>query len=478
MVLLQNGRYGIRNQVRMKSNVVLRGESRGQTWIDIGIKFEGASEPVKTEAFFFNDVRRAGLEDLSVTHPVFVNGRRAYPLDHDWTFDTWFKYELRSQNYQNERVYTDRANFEYSTVRDLDVNAVKFEGTTEDSWMDNVALRNVATNGVIIGNKTKHITLRDNVIIGAFQKGSNGHGYGINCSGDYVLMTGNNVSKVRHWAIQQGAAYTVTIKNVSGTDINFHQGDGGNNLVEDNRIHIPEFHLWPPFSAGASFHNDPGTANVFWNNDVIDRGNGRKYGDNRVYTFVGKDVVAASTPAPRHGTFYAVKRGGTAAPAPAPAPAPSGGNTTVNLNATEYKYDLGTPRSPVQRGWTRLTPDATGDIRWSDKVIARDRGAGGGVNAINQDHIESPATRTLRHRLKNGRWRVVLNMGDKSYPHDNMVVEAEGKVVADDVDAAKGQYTYVVFTADVRDGWLDLKFSDRGGVNGWWAVTRLSMTRQ
>ena len=121
---------------------------------------------------------------------------------------------------------------------------------------------NSGSNGILVNGS--YNTIRNCKIEGAFQKGVNGNGYGISCTGKYILMTGNTVKKVRHWAIQQGAEYCVVYNNHSETDINFHQKDKGKNLVEKNKIHIPFYHPWNCFQAGASFHGDPGENNMFF----------------------------------------------------------------------------------------------------------------------------------------------------------------------------------------------------------------------
>ena len=109
-------------------------------------------------------------------------------------------------------------------------------------------------------------------------------------------------------------------------------------------------------------------------------------------------------------------------------------------------------------GWTRISPSTTGDISWSGSVSAVDRGSGGGVNNINRDLVYKNAARTLRHKIANGTWTVTLNMGDKNYPHDDMVVKAEGITQRTNIDSAAGSFPYVIFDVSVSDGRLDVEF--------------------
>ena len=332
VVLLKKGTYPIRKKIVMKSKVVVRGEGKKNTILLNQMKLAAQKESVKTEVILFNNVQRAGLEDLRMEYRAFHNGKRAYPLDRDWP-NTFLKYELRSQNYQNDRLYYDRANFKYVTKRDMDIRFVFLDNATKNCWIDNCDFIDSASAGITFGGKKgSHITIRNCTVDGAFQKGSNGHGYGINCSASYVLMTGNTVKRTRHWAIQQGAQYCVVYKNRSEVDMNFHQGDRGSNLIEDNVLHLPHWQLWKIFQTGASFHGDPGTSNMFYNNDAKKGTKSEYTNKNIIYTFVGRDVVPlpSKTFPPKHGVLYAMKRSnGNPPPPPTPTPTPTSNQKPV-----------------------------------------------------------------------------------------------------------------------------------------------------
>jgi hypothetical protein len=152
--------------------------------------------------------------------------------------------------------------------------------------------------------------------------------------------------------------------------------------------------------------------------------------------------------------------------------------TPLDTNATQYNYDFGTSTSPVTSGWTAITPNTTGDISWSASVDSRDRGAGGGVNDINRDFVFSNKPITLRHKIANGTWGVILNMGDKTNPHDLMAVKAEGILQKNNINNAAGEFPYVTFDVTVNDGQLDIEFSDAGGSDANWVVTRMTLTKK
>ena len=159
----------------------------------------------------------------------------------------------------------------------------------------------------------------------------------------------------------------------------------------------------------------------------------------------------------------------------------------VDLDKSAYNYDFGTDDSPVQQSYTRITPKTHGDIFWKGKIKAADRGTQDGINKFNQDFVFSSSTCTLRHRIANGRWNVVMNVGDSQDVHDRILVRAEGKIVGRNLSVDAGEFAYVgnksngkqsnSFDVTVKDGWLDLKFSDRGGENRDWVVNRLSLKK-
>jgi len=151
--------------------------------------------------------------------------------------------------------------------------------------------------------------------------------------------------------------------------------------------------------------------------------------------------------------------------------------TFVDLSADRYDYDLGTKTSPVFGSWVRISPETNGDITWSGSVNAVDRGSVSGINAANRDLIYSNQARTLEHKIANGTWDVVLNMGDASFAHDNMSVSVEGTVIAPDVDSAAGSFPYANGTVTVTDGSLSLTFSDNGGSDPNWVASRLSLIK-
>lgn len=156
----------------------------------------------------------------------------------------------------------------------------------------------------------------------------------------------------------------------------------------------------------------------------------------------------------------------------------------VDLNKSEYHYDFGPEGSPVESGFTRITPLTAGDIDWLQDVAAVDRGLFAGTNN-NRDFITGTTATTLEHKVRNGTYRVTLRMGDSGAARDNMQVHAEGNLISSDIDSPAGQFSYVnqsgasasfvSFDVTVLDGSLTLEFADNGGNDPEWVVNQLSI---
>lgn len=114
---------------------------------------------------------------------------------------------------------------------------------TKNSYVDNVAIINAASHPIVIGATSQgtgnHNTIRDVVIDGAYNKAGGYQGY-FHIGGAYNLITGCKVTRIRHISFQDPVSeYNVFYKNDVTQEISFHNNDGGNNLVEYNKITTP-----------------------------------------------------------------------------------------------------------------------------------------------------------------------------------------------------------------------------------------------
>ncbi|WP_010177856.1 T9SS type A sorting domain-containing protein [Aquimarina agarilytica] len=142
----------------------------------------------------------------------------------------------------------------------------------------------------------------------------------------------------------------------------------------------------------------------------------------------------------------------------------------------EYRYDLGTKSSPIFKGYELMTNKNTLDYNWSNlrKLKIADRGNINSANVMNQDFVFGEGiSNTLTHNVENGLWHVIVTWGDAKDPRDKMSLTAEGKMVANNVRTKAGEFKNSDFKIEVTDKKLDLLFSDNGGVNNRWSITRI-----
>lgn len=230
---LNNGTYTIDATVLMKSNVRVNGSSKTGTILKITIRNTSS-----TNAINFNASQNAGLDNLTITYDG--EGSTPNPIS----------------------FYNDYPNYM--------VTSVYFNTNTKNCWLQGVRIINSGSNA-ISSWRAQNITIRDCEIDGAFNKGSGGNGYvGISAS-KYFLMYNNTVKNIRHVAIQKvDCTYNVLYKNNFTVDVNFHDGDAGNNLVEGNTITLAQSHWWNCFQGGdPAQHLGPGPGNIIWANNCF-----------------------------------------------------------------------------------------------------------------------------------------------------------------------------------------------------------------
>ncbi len=306
VVLLKNGTYNLGTKTfRMKSNVRLRGQSKN------GVKLRSRLRETNNRRekilFVFNGVKRAGLEDLSVElvlpSGTVINDDRNNPTNRHCG-NCWKNNPSGKNN--------------------LYVQFIDISRNTENSWIDNCVFRNSGTNPIEVNGK--HITCRNNVFDTSANKGGGGEGYYL-IQGQNGLYYNETVKRLRHFVLQGAARYNVVYECDLEVDVNFHNGDRGNNLIEKNKITSLRWRSWNAFATGgARFgHDEPGPNNIIYNNDATDRdGRKRRSGSNKVYTFRGYgDPSELSNSRPSGGTLYALRRGNGNTPRPPQAPVAS-----------------------------------------------------------------------------------------------------------------------------------------------------------
>jgi fibronectin type 3 domain-containing protein len=141
-----------------------------------------------------------------------------------------------------------------------------------------------------------------------------------------------------------------------------------------------------------------------------------------------------------------------------------------------WRFDFGTPSSPVWSGYTQVTHDTaynpTARYGWDNTfgIQSRDRGA---PNNPLRDLVTYGWSRNFLVDLPNGDYKITVWLGDNEYPHDNICVYAEGLLKIDDLSTLRGEFDKRVFGVTVSDGQLNLRIDDDGGPDPNWVINCL-----
>lgn len=306
VVLLTIGDFPIRETITLKSNVILRGENRDSTRLLVLLKapffrFNGGKSAVALTA---TDAERVGVENLTIRYAAvdFNPNDRADPRA-EWSPDVFHRPELRDTT-----VY---------------VSLLLFT-RCRNSWVDGCTLLRAGAHPLGLAF-CQHLTLRDNRIDQAYIKQDSRHGgyYGV-WGSSYCLFFNEDVRRIRHFALMlPGCRYNVVYQCHLEVDVNFHDRDDGDNLVEGCRIETPVWHSWAAVGVGSpKQHGPPGRGNLLFNNVVASKGTpgffhrGPRAAPARsdvvyeVTSQFGQPAVhlfATDSP-PRGGTLYALRR--------------------------------------------------------------------------------------------------------------------------------------------------------------------------
>jgi len=245
-----------------------------------------------TSTFLFDDDEYAGIENLTIDYHV----PGLEPIERE---------SITKGGYTRAHYSNDPGGRNDLYVRHVDISS-----DSENNWINGVSMLDAGTNPIRVSGS--HNTLSNNLVDGSYNKGGGGNGY-YAINGDYNLIRNEIVKNIRHFSIQVGAEYNVLTDSKIEGDINFHNGDDGNNLVESNEIVRPAWHTWEAFgSGGARYgHRPPGDGNIIFNNSVTDyRDGGSPFSKKGVvYTYKGfGEAETTDWQAPKGGTFYVGNR--------------------------------------------------------------------------------------------------------------------------------------------------------------------------
>lgn len=251
VIQLAPGEYPLTTTLLLRSGIVLRGAPDGRTKLHVKLRspYRPAAElgpdgfSTWTTGILGRDVDHAGLEDLTVSYdeslpppPTLPRAPAAFINDPRGATDLW-------------------------------VVAVRFT-LARDCWLLRCKVLNSGTHPIMV-EASSHLTIADTEVSGAYNKGE-GAGYFNITRSAYIRLDGIGVRAIRHFAFQNTddkfpCRYNVLIRAHLEVDVNFCNGDGGHNLVENCIIAVPASHWWPPLGAGIPGQNlPPGPGNLIY----------------------------------------------------------------------------------------------------------------------------------------------------------------------------------------------------------------------
>lgn len=220
-ILLRDGTYNIDKAVQMQSRVYLVGESRD------GVKCM-LSLPKGAGFNFGPGTSYAGIYRLT------IEGSWGIPKQ-DWNGSEILVDEDR--NFDFNKNVSDASSVAFVSRYDSNDNVISGQGSN-DHFLDQVNIYNSANHPV--RNNGEHITFRDLDVDGAHLKGGGAEGYFF-LMNNHNLVTGSKITHLRHISMQgDNAKFNVLIDNDFRQEVSFHSQDDGDNLIEYNRIILPE----------------------------------------------------------------------------------------------------------------------------------------------------------------------------------------------------------------------------------------------
>lgn len=187
----------------------------------------------------------------------------------------------------------------------------------KNSFVDNVKILNSASHPIWVSGS--HNTIRNLEVDGAYCKGGGCQGYFF-IDGQRNLITGCKVTGLRHISFQSTSSKeNVFYNNDIRQEVSFHNNDGGDNLIENNRITIPRYlKAYNAIMGPWSTQHKVGGKNFIYNNTCKEENKReRPWSDKKLYTgpfFVSnknnseryENFKPVETPPPTGGTLYPV----------------------------------------------------------------------------------------------------------------------------------------------------------------------------
>jgi hypothetical protein len=275
-VILKNGTYTIDGMVNIPPYVLLQGESREGVELLVTMTTE---PPEAAIAISFDQVFNAGLANLT------IRGNYGTP---------------------------DPSVME-NVKPEFMVSSISMNRAT-NCWVEDVNIIN-SGNHAFTSWRSSHVTIRGCYADGSWNKGAGGRGY-FQIMADRFLVVENHIRNMRHFGLQkEHCEYNVVFRNYLEQDVNFHDDDNGNNLVEGNRSILPATlgsnwrSMMGPWSV---VHSISRNDNFIFNNKCLELNDGGEepFSDSSV-VYIGSrnreqdgNVFTTTDALPIGGTFY------------------------------------------------------------------------------------------------------------------------------------------------------------------------------
>lgn len=246
-ILLRSGTYPLSKTLSIKSNIRIKGENRNTVILTSAIKSAWLDDSHNAAIIRFRKTTNASFENVSIVY----TGNSNPPIDLEDPLKPWDKGIYQNDPYGDTNLY---------------VSGIVMEGAKNCS-ITKCRILNSGTDPVFI-QYSENITLAYNYIDRCYNKGGEGNGYYVlRKNSARILVFADTVRRIRHFTIEQGANHNVVSNCEFAVDINFHNGDNGYNIIQNNNIKLPLWHGWNCFATGVrNMHAPPGPKNLLYKN--------------------------------------------------------------------------------------------------------------------------------------------------------------------------------------------------------------------
>ncbi len=293
VLFLKPGKYPVNATLNIPSGVILKGIHCDSVLLAVNIHgYHFSTGKPRQSALYMGNVNNSGIENITIKY----TGVTFEPLDKDSLNAPW-----------------DKAVFHVPELRDtsLFVEHIWIDNS-KNCWIRSCKILWAGSDPIRITN-SQHITCTGNFIDRSYNKCDGGMGYYNIINSRYVLVYNEFIKRIRHFAIQNGSMYNVVFNNYLEVDINFHDGDGGYNLIEQNTIRIPQWHSWHCFQRGDSQqHQSPGKFNLLYRNVAHHKTGVMEYSEPDIVYEInpvwrGKNALEILLTPPNGKSFYEIR---------------------------------------------------------------------------------------------------------------------------------------------------------------------------